>query len=311
MKATLPPWRTVARPHSDIIQGRFDPSVFAANLARVVAGNAPYDYTEPGRFFQKTYLTQGLKELLGSVLRRLDGKPASEPVTDILTSFGGGKTHTLMALYHLAKSGGEAEAWIGVKDLVKEAGLETVPKMRVVVLVGTELDPLKGIERPGEPHRRTLWGELAWQLGGVEAYELVREHDKERIPPPEDALIRLISGGQSTLILADEVMEYIRRARAVPVHDNSLVTQTIGFFRHLTGAVSTTPKCALVATLPASTLEIGKEDEEDFRRLKMMLQRVVRTRQLAEGEEIYEIVRRRLFDDTGPAEVHSQIQNWP
>jgi len=307
MKATLPPWRTVARPHADIIQGRFDPSVFAANLARVVAGDAPYDYAEPGRFFEKTYLTQGIKELLGSVLRRLVGKSASEPVTDILTSFGGGKTHTLMALYHLAKNGNQAEAWTGVKGLLEEAGLETVPKMRVAVLVGTELDPLKGIERPGEPLRRTLWGELAWQLGGVEAYELVREHDEQRIPPPEDALMRLISGDRSTLILADEVMEYIRRARAVSVHDSSLATQTIGFFRHLTGAVSATPRCALIATLPASTLEIGKEDEEDFRRLKMMLQRVERTRQLAEGEEIYEIVRRRLFDNIGSADVHRQV----
>ena len=307
MKPILPPWRTVARPHADIIQGRFDPSVFAANLARVMAGDAPYDYTEPSRFFEKTYLTQGLKELVGSVLRRLAGKQASEPVTDILTSFGGGKTHTLMALYHLAKNGNKAKTWTGVGELLKEAGLDSMPKTRVAVLVGTELDPLKGMGGENEPSRKTLWGELAWQLGGVEGYKVVREHDEQRIPPPEDTLIRLISMDSSTLILADEVMEYIRRARAVPVHDSSLATQSIGFFRHLTGAVSATRKCALVATLPASTLEIGKEDEEDLRRLKMMLQRVERTRQLAEGEEIYEIVRRRLFDDTGSAEVRRQV----
>ena len=182
-----------------------------------------------------------------------------------------------------------------------------MPEARVAVLVGTELDPLKGVGKPGEPTRKTPWGELAWQLGGAEAYALVREHDEQRIPPPEDALIRLISGERPALILADEVMEYVRKARVVPVHDSSLATQTIGFFRYLTGAVSATPTCALVATLPASTLEIGKEDEEDFRRLKMMLQRVERTRQLTEGEEIYEIVRRRLFDDTGSVQLHRQV----
>lgn len=307
MTTTLPPWRTKARPHPDIIQGRFNTAVFAADLARVVAGDAPYDYVEPARFFEKTYLTQGLKELMGSVLRRLAGRPASEPVTDILTSFGGGKTHTLMALYHLAKGGNKALGWTGVKELLEDAGLTEMPEARVAVLVGTQLDPLKGEGRQGEPTRKTPWGELAWQLGGAEAYALVREHDEQRVPPPEDALIKLISGERPALILADEVMEYVRKARAVPIHDSSLATQTIGFFRYLTGAVSATSRCALVATLPASTLEIGKENEEDFRRLKMMLQRVERTRQLTEGEEIYEIVRRRLFDDTGSVQLHRQV----
>src|SRR5436309_730809 len=130
------PWPEVARPHEDIIEGRFDPSVFAVNVYSVFRGTASPDYQNPDRFFAKTFLTRGLKDLLISVLRRLSGQMNVEAVSDLVTSFGGGKTHALLCLYHLASGGQHAKKWTGVNDLLNETGITEIPKARIAVLSG-------------------------------------------------------------------------------------------------------------------------------------------------------------------------------
>src|SRR2546426_11120691 len=114
------PWREVSRPHSDIIQGRFELAVFAANLYEVYRGEAKSDYQYPERFFQRTYLTQGLREMVAGVIRRLESKPGGESVVDLVTSCGGGKTHALIALYHIAQGGASAAKWPGLENVLKE-----------------------------------------------------------------------------------------------------------------------------------------------------------------------------------------------
>ena len=303
----LPPWRTVAKPHSDILHGHFDASVFAANLAHVASGEASPDYTDPKRFFEKTYLTQGLKDLLGVVLNRLAGKPGSDAVTDIITSFGGGKTHTLTALYHLAQEGKKASAWAGVQELLKEIRLKEVPTAKVVILVADQIDVVQGIRKTKEPQRRSLWGELAWQLAGKRGLESILENDKNLTPPSGSLIAALIPTDEPCLILIDELMRYIDKARGVRVHQTSLASLVTEFIADLIEAVKTRPKTALVLTLPASIIEFSKESEDDYKRLKHRVSRTGRVRALTEGDEIYEIVRRRLFADSGDPEIQKQV----
>src|SRR5437016_6489312 len=236
------PWREVARPHNDIIEGRFDPSVFAVNIYSVYRGKAPPDYQRPDRLFARTYLTRGLKDLLSSVLRRLSGQSNAEAVSDLVTSFGGGKTHALLCLYHIATTGQPAAKWTGINELLEEAGLKQLPKARVAVLSGEDLDPTQGEKgAPGEPTRLTMWGELAWQLGGQQAFELVKENDQKRTPPSAEIITRILSLNTANLILIDEALRYVSRARGIAVHETSLASQTLNFFLALTEAVARTP----------------------------------------------------------------------
>lgn len=309
-KPRMAPWREVARPHADIIQGRFDPSVFAVNIYAAYKGRAPPDYQIADRFFAKTFLTRGLKDLIVAVLRRLDGQSNTEPVSDLVTTFGGGKTHALLCLYHLGNAGPEALKWAGIAELVKQADLKALPKAKVAVLSGEDLDPTQGEKgAKGEPPRRTMWGELAWQLGGQNGYAIVKENDEKLTPPSADIITKILSLNSANLILIDEALRYVSRARGIEVHETSLASQTLNFFLSLTEAVSRSPRSSLVVTLPQSLLEMTREDEEDFKRLKKFFQRVERTRRLAEGDEIYEIVRRRLFEDLGDSDETKATAN--
>jgi len=307
MASRLPSWTKVARPHVDILKGRFDLSVFAANLHHVVSGEAAPEYTQPELFFRKTHMTLGLRDLLSDVLARLAELPRGVPVTDIVTSFGGGKTHALIALYHLARGGKKASRWSGVRELCSELGIAELPVAGVAGLVGTHIDAKKGISGEGEPHRKTLWGELAWQLRGAEGFGLVEENDKSLSAPSATTLAPLLGDNKATLILIDEAMDYVSAARAIPAHDSNLGDQTITFLRNLSEVVRETPSAALVVTLPGSYVEIGREDIEDYERLRKRIARVGRPRKLTEGDEIYEIVRRRLFEDSGLERIRRQV----
>src|SRR5215470_768084 len=158
---TLKPWRQVVEPHADIRQGKFDASVFAADLGEVLAGRGAVDYRDAQTFFAKTYLTHGLTQLLIDVMRRLSGAGRAEPVIQLQTAFGGGKTHTLLTLYHLLKKPSEVSKLPQIKDLVNAAGVKQIPAASVACLVGTAMNPTSN---------RTFWGEMAHQLGGDELY---------------------------------------------------------------------------------------------------------------------------------------------
>jgi len=303
----LSPWRDVAKPHQDIMEGKFDLSLFAVNIYRVYRGVAAPDYQDPHRFFAKTYLTKAFRSLIASVLRRLDDQPTgAHPITDLMTTFGGGKSHALLCLYHLAFNGKQAAKWPGVNELLKEAELQSVPKAHVAVLSGEDFDPAHGEEgAKGEPKRHTIWGELAWQLGGQKGYDILRKNDELRSAPSAKKLEEVLTLNDANLILIDEALRFLTRSKTIELgiegEKTSLAAQTLEFFRALTEAVSNTPKAALVATLQASTIEMAREDETDYWRIVEIFKRLGKPIRLAEAEEIYEIVKRRLFEDAGDA----------
>ena len=177
----LKPWRQVATPHADIRQGKFDTSVFAADLGEVLAGRGAVDYRDACTFFSKTYLTEGLTQLLIDVMQRLAGSGKTEAVIQLQTAFGGGKTHTLLALYHLLTNPNTAGKLPDIQALVHAAGMKQIPTARVVCLVGTALNPVAN---------RTLWGEMAWQLGGERLYSKIAKSDQQKIAPGTDLLGR-------------------------------------------------------------------------------------------------------------------------
>jgi len=281
-------WWRVAVPHRDIREGRLDEAIFAAKLEDVAHGIAPSEYLDPETFFKRTYLTTGLANLIENVLSRIAGKGKGEAVIQIQTPFGGGKTHALLALYHILKNGKKVSQVQVVKDLLAKARIHEVPIAKVAVFVGTYADPLKG---------KTIWGDIAEQLG---SYDLVKDHDVERVSPGKEIILKLLERNQPVLLLIDELLEYVVKAARVEMKHGSLKGQVLAFLQELTEAVSTTRNNALVVTLPSSTLERYDEAaEETWVQLQKVSGRVEAIYTPVEGEEVYEIIRKRLFDDLG------------
>ncbi len=299
----LKPWHRVAMPHEDLRKGiPLDASAFAIHLDQVVDGRAPEDYRDPRRFFARTYLTEAFRKMAAEVLRRLAGKPlGTSPGINLTTQFGGGKTHFLTLLYHLCRVGDAAKGWPGVSELLEAADLSTVPKARVAVFIGNRFDFLVGAGAEGEPRRKTPWGDLTWQLGGNDLYQLVKEHDEQGIVPGGEVLQKIFTG-EPTLILMDEVLSFLRRAREAGDPYRRLVSQFYSFLDVLTREVIGSVNTALVVSLPLSEYEMTQEDEAEFQRLSKLLDRLSKAVLLSEKMEIAEIVRRRLFEEVGDPE---------
>jgi predicted AAA+ superfamily ATPase len=175
---TLKPWRDIVTPHPDVAGGRYRQAEFAADLAQALSGRAEPEYQDPVEFYQRTYITEGMKSLLVAALERVS-KKGGEPVVQLKTAFGGGKTHTMLALYHLLGGKAPADRLAGVKEILKAAKVDSLPKANLAVLVGTALDPTKPRKHPrlkGKPVK-TLWGEMAAQIGGVEGFAVVESAD--------------------------------------------------------------------------------------------------------------------------------------
>lgn len=293
----------VCEPHPDVFARDIDPSMFAASLHAVETGTADRDYTDPERFFNKTYLTRSLESVLEGVWARLIGDPGSgAPVLRLETPFGGGKTHTMVALYHLAKSPKAVEATEVGEKLRNRLNLRHLPQgIRVAVLDGVALDVLGRQVNGLTIH--TLWGELAYRLGGREFYEKVRDADSARTPPGQAKLAEMLRQAQPVLILMDEVMHYLAKAQTVKVGDSNLSAQTIAFLRELTAAVNETDKAVLVLSLPASSLEVPAEDppqvEEMFQRVRKVLGRTELIETPVSQDEVFGVLQRRLFRSVG------------
>ncbi len=255
-EAAMPAFHTIAPPHDDILQGRLTLDVFAANLGDVAQGKGPEEYRDAERFFQKTYLTKGLQNLFEVVAKRLQGE-GGDPVIQMQTPFGGGKTHALIALYHKAK------AW------------NATP----VVISGEDIS--------GE---ETFWGLIAEQLTGS------RDGFEKPIAPGRAKIQDLLASHQPVLILMDEVLEYMTKAAGVPVGKVTLADQTLAFMQELTEAASSLDRTVLVVTLPSSTLEhYGEEATRMFEQLKKVSGRVQKIFTPVEDNEIGAVIRRRLF----------------
>ncbi|MEO7331714.1 MAG: Swt1 family HEPN domain-containing protein, partial [Minicystis sp.] len=185
---SLKPWREVVTPHKDVASGRFQQAEFAADLWQVHVGEGTDEYKKPAEFFRRTYLTESLKGLLVGAVQRLQGK-GGDPVVQLQTNFGGGKTHSMLALYHLC-SGTPAKELAGIEAVMQEAGVKTLPTARRIVLVGNKISPGNPSKKPDGTVVRTLWGELAWQLGGPKAYARIKADD-EKATSPGDVLREL------------------------------------------------------------------------------------------------------------------------
>lgn len=290
----LKPWYKVATPREDLREGKpLDASEFAVHLDQVRDGRAPSVYQEPERFFERTFLTKGLTGLAGEVLRRLSGeKTETSPVFNMTTQFGGGKTHSLTLLYHLANSGPKAKSWQGVSRLLEVAKVSTVPQAKVAAFVGTEFDPIAGRGgSDGTPVRMTPWGEIAYQLGGAKALEVLAQHEKLETAPGGDVIRRFLPKDQPVLILMDELMNFVARSRK-----SGMAAQLYSFVHNLSEEARGRGNMVLAVSIPASELEMTAEDQSDYERFKKLLDRVGKAVMMSADFETSEIVRRRLFE---------------
>ncbi|MGE5552978.1 MAG: Swt1 family HEPN domain-containing protein [Betaproteobacteria bacterium] len=309
----LKPWREVVSPQPDVASGRYQQAEFAADLWQVYLGEGSDEYKNPVEFFRHTYLTESLKRLLVGAVQRLSGA-GGNPVVQLQTNFGGGKTHSMLALFHLFSGVSPAEL-SGVETVLEEAGLSTLPKVRRVVLVGNRLSPGNPVTKPDGTVVRTLWGELAWQLGGRQAFELVRADD-ERATSPGDVLRQLFNTYGPCLILIDEWVAYARQLHdAADLPGGSFETQ-FTFAQALTESAKAARQCLMVISLPASDtggsphvqaedVEVGGERGRDaLVRLRNVIGRVESSWRPASPEESFEIVRRRLFQPLSDPEQY-------
>ena len=290
--AKLRPWYQVITPREDLRENRpLDASEFAVHLDHIRDNRAHVDYVNPERFFERTYMTKSLLDLSSQVVRRLSGiKVETSAVFNMATQFGGGKTHSLTALYHLARGGNDARSWRGVDSILNRGQVSTVPKANVAVFVGTEFDVIDGRGEPGEPRRKTPWGEIAWQLGGEKAFATVAKHDDQGIAPAGD-VIRKMLPKEPSLILMDELLNYVSRARKT-----GLSTQIYDFLQNLCEEARAQDHVVLCVSIPASELEMNPEDQRDYDSYKKLLDRVGKAVSMSSDTEVTEIIRRRLFD---------------
>ena len=290
----LDPWYKVVTLRKEVREGRsFSPDEFAIALEQVVAGTAPADYRDPEQFFARTCFTRALTEHAGMVLRRLAGHTANTaPVLTLVTQFGGGKTHTLTALYHLAKAGATATKLPGVADILNAAGMAEAPAARVGVFVGNAWDPADGRETP--------WIDLARQLGGDEGVAALGTAARST-PPGTEALGRVFAAARSpVLVLFDEVLNFVNRHR-------SMAESFHAFIQNLTVAVTGATRAAAVISLPRSQVEMTDWDQQWQDRITKVVRRVAQDLIAIDESEISEVVRRRLFKDLGNERVRKRV----
>lgn len=288
------PWREIAVPHKDVLQGSFQQAEFAADISRVHAGTATDEYQDAALFFQRTYITEGMRLLLDSVVRRLSGQ-SGDPVIQLQTAFGGGKTHTMLAVLHLASGGASAERLAGVPAILQQAGVRALPKTRLAVLDGTKLSPNQPRIVEGRA-LRTLWGELAWQLGGAGAYARVAESDTAGTAPGKDVLASLIGEHAPCVILVDELVAYVRQFEPGRTYTGGSYDSNLSFVQALTEALKAVPNALMLASLPESDQEAGGgRGVAALRALEHYFGRVQAIWKPVGAEESFEIVRRRLF----------------
>ena len=319
----LKPWREVIGPTPDVALGSFQEAEFAADLQQVHDGRAnATNYGNPVSFFNQTYITPGISTLMVNTLRRIAGA-GGDPVIQTKTGFGGGKTHSLIALYHLVS---DTDALVNptaqdeqsistsesIRDIMREAGFDpdSGPRAKIAVLDGTFLAPTDQRLTDGGDPRNTLWGEMAYQLGGQDAYDIVGDAARQGTSPGGDQLDRLLEHVGPCVILMDELVAYVRNAG--PASD-SIYT----FIQAFTQSVRRSDSCALVVTLPQSAVEAGAEggaealnrldsilgrieagDEagaDVLNRLDSILGRIEAVWQPLEVDQAFEVVRRRLF----------------
>lgn len=291
----MKPWREIAVPHQDVLEGTFQQSEFAADITAVRTGKASPEYQDAPAFFHRTFITEGMRLLLTQVAQRLAGK-GGEPVIQLQTAFGGGKTHTMLAVYHLASRSCALSELPGIPALIDKAGLMDVPKAKIAVLDGTAHAPGQAWKY-GRQSVNTLWGELAWQLGGEEAFETVKEADRSGTSPGKNVLRDLLERYAPCVVLIDELVAYIRQFPEGQPLSGGSYDSNLSFVQALTEAVKLVPSAIVLASLPESEVEAGSQrGVAALRALEKTFGRVQALWKPVATEEAFEIVRRRLFE---------------
>ncbi len=290
----MEPWYKVVTPRKEVREGRsFNPDEFAIALEQVVAGTAPEDYKDPARFFERTLFTRALREHSGMIFRRLSGETANTaPVLTLITQFGGGKTHTLTALYHMALAGKAASKFDGVPAVLEQAGISALPKTSVGVFVGNAWDPRDGRETP--------WIDLARQIAGDKGVEALGAAAKTTPPGTETIGRVFMAAGRPVLILFDEVLNFLNRHRG-------MADQFHAFIQNLTVAATGNECCAAVISLPRSQVEMTDWDQQWQERITKVVRRVAKDLIANDETEIAEVVRRRLFENLGGDRVRKNV----
>ena len=313
----LKPWRDVLRPHDDVATGNFHASEFAADLYKVATGGeSDADYADPVEFFRRTYLTEGLRDLIGRAVRRLSGDDNASPVINLQTNFGGGKTHSMLSLWHVAAGLEVGDFPQETQELLTANGYTATPVNRVAI-VGNHLSP-SGQTKPDGTRVNTVWGELAWQLGGREAFDLVAKADADRTHPGE-ALHDLLTLSSPAVILIDEWVAYARSLVGRDDLAGGTFDDQFTFAQSLTEAVKGTSGVLLAISIPASEaggsadpIAAGNAEEvgganglEALKRLQNVVRRVADQWRPASSTEAYHIVKQRLFTEPDAAALAS------
>ena len=306
-------WRDVMQPHPDVAEGRYNAAEFAADLAQVARGDAAFEYRDPVEFFARTYVTEGMAGLLTESLERITGQ-GGEPVIQLKTAFGGGKTHSMLALYHIARSGNTLENEPNLKPIFDRVGVHHLPKTNVAVLVGTALDPTRKKNPANLPKYTvsTIWGEMAYQLvmseGRPDLYAMIADSDRKGVSPGSEVLKNLFDECGPCLILMDELVAYAKKIYGVEGLPAGSYDNFITFIQEITEAARASKNSIVVASIPESDIEIGGDAgkrvleaiEHTFGRMESIWKPVA-------ANEGFEVVRRRLFLDCKNPEARDEV----
>lgn len=311
----LPSWRDVMQPHPDVAEGRYNAAEFAADLAQVARGDAAFEYRDPVEFFARTYVTEGMQGLLVESLKRITGQ-GGEPVIQLKTAFGGGKTHSMLALYHIVKGGFTLQQVPNLKTVFEKAGITELPKAHVAVLVGTALDPTRKKNPANLPKYTvsTIWGEMAYQLvtaaGRPDLYAMIADSDRKGVSPGSTVLKQLLDECGPCLVLMDELVAYAKKIYGVDGLPAGSYDNFITFIQEITEAARASKNSIVVASIPESDIEIGGDAgkkaletiEHTFGRMESIWKPVA-------ANEGFEVVRRRLFLDCKNPEARDEVCN--
>ncbi len=303
----LAPWRSIVTPHADVASGNFEHAEFSADLYQVATGNAEHEYQDPVAFFSRTYLTRGLVALLKSTASRLSGRGGA-PVIDLQTNFGGGKSHSMIALYHMASGLAPGEL-PGIGEMFAEHDLALPSRIARAVVVGQWISPASPSVKADGTTVHTIWGEIAYQLAGIDGYKLVEAEDLSGSNPGKK-LIDLFRLAGPSIVLIDEWVAY---ARQLPSRDNE--PALIGghfdtqftFAQALTEAAAAVPDVVILVSIPESAIEVGGDKgQAALDRLTHVVRRTSEQWKSADDDESFEIVRRRLFEPMTPENARAR-----
>jgi predicted AAA+ superfamily ATPase len=302
----MKPWREIIVPHPDVLNGTFQQSEFAADLTAVRTGKATPEYGDAKAFYERTFITEGMGKLLSEVAQRLNAK-GGEPVIQLQTAFGGGKTHTMLAVFHLASRKCLLRDLMGIPDLLDKIGLMDVPQAQIAVLDGTAHAPGQAWKH-GKQAIHTLWGELAWQLGGAEGYAMVKEADETGTSPGKEVLMELLARFAPCVVLLDELVVYIRQFVESQALSGGTYDSNLSFIQSLTEAAKLVPNAVVLASLPESDSQAGgPRGVSALKALEAVFNRVQSLWKTVAPEEAFEIVRRRLFEQIKDAKGRDEV----